>query len=462
MNLVAIQAALTDEMQAVLSQPAAVFDILQREQRPIAISLPQAAIQAAEDVKSALNELGIDYRVYAAHKSTNSTALIRALRPYVAIDIASPTELENALQAGYEPENIIATGPKSDHFLSQLAKLDGATISIDSYSELERLVAMAGNKPLSVLLRLTRSLLNPTGTNKKSRFGLDTASLEKALALLQDHPAITLRGVALHLDTQSVGDKQAAIGKAIDVLLDISSHGFANATVLDIGGGFGAGYGINQKASHAFEAMIRESLLENNENTWQSYNYGVRLEDGLMRGELSGINLPRGAWGAKRLIELLSTAGENNGTLADYINDYLIEVWCEPGMTLTSSGGMFIAEVIEVTERDGETMVLINAHRNQICFEGLEHGSDPLLLSRHNTGNKKPCDAFIIGHLCMETDFIVNRKVHFDKAPQAGDLLAWTHTGGYQMHFSASQAIGHPLPAKYTLSTDMTLKEETI
>lgn len=454
-------AKMTKDMQVIINMPSELRGIISRQQQPIAISLPQAAIDSSHTFEQVMHDLSIEGRIFLAHKATASPAIISTLNGITSIDVASETELDSALAAGYLPKHIIATGPKSNQFLRRLSSLPDITIIVDSFTELTRLTdIMEGKGSASVLLRLTRTVLNQPGIIKTSRFGIDSEHLDEALTYLTNQQVITLKGLAFHLDSQSMSERQYALQAAVQKLLQVQQQGFHRATVLDIGGGYGTDYGVSSSDEARFEAMIKNTVAGTQSSvTWHDRSFGVRADGNHVSGELSSVDRAGGVTGSDRLRTILDYVDESGVSMAEQLRENLIELWIEPGSALCANAGMFVAEIIEVRQSDGEYMVVIDAHRNQVCFEGSEHIADPVLIPQAPQEDTQTCAAYLVGHLCMETDFMTYRKIQFSQMPKSGDLIAWTYTGAYRSHFSASQAIGHPLPAKYTYSNNTLVKD---
>ncbi len=452
MSVPTYPASLTEEMITLLGIPAMLHAGLRTEDSPISVSLPLAAQNAAQAFQTVFDDMSIDGRIFLAHKATASKSIISALKNYTSIDVASQHELKSALKQGFSPDKIIATGPKSDRFLEALCAQEQIVIAIDSFSELQRLDTALKNRHTRVLLRLTRTVFNMPSIKKQSRFGFDALNLENAITFLENHNQITLLGVSFHLDSQSIEERENAVEAALAILLGIQQRGFMDATVLDIGGGYGSHFGVAPETYEKFESNVKEMVTGRRASfTWQSHRYGLSSNGTSVRGQLTNVDFPRQIVGADDLRSLLERKNSNGSTVAERLTDNLIELWVEPGAALCATAGVVAAEVIEVRECDGEYMVVVNAHRNQIMFEGNENVADPLLVPRIKK-DSDPIEAYIVGHLCMENDFMTFRKIAFSQMPQAGDCIMWTHTGAYRSHFSASRSIGQPLSALYTLT----------
>lgn len=427
----------------------ALAPLVHKENGPIAITYPAIVQDTARALAQHCREVEVEARFFGAHKATCSIDAIAATRAAgFGCDVASLQELQNAQLAGFAAEEISATGPKSNKFLAELVRHPEVTIVLDSYSELERLL-MLPNVKNPVLLRMSRSMVNRQGVAKLSRFGMDNEAFERSVARLLDEPSVPLRGVAFHLDSQSIDECAHAVRVGIDILLRLQDEGFM-ADVLNVGGGFGSDYGLSKAQIQRFETHIVQDVASGARMaTWQGKNYGLTVHNGAVQGSMSDISIPRGATGVEYVKEVLAAPYGSKSSIATTLRENLIELWCEPGASLYQAAGVVVAEVIETHKLDGKWHVVVDIHRNQLCFEGSEVPSDPLLFTQNNHPAKTDSYA-LVGHLCAESDMLHRRFVELPYHPQPGDIFVWTHTGAYRAHFSASSAIGHPLAKQYT------------
>lgn len=453
-----VRPTLPECVSQMLQKPGLLSLAVDQSASPIALVFPEIARSTVCTFRDELRTANIHAKIFAAHKATGSRSIIASLKSAAGIDVASYAELDNALRAGFLADEIIATGPKTSSFLAELAAR-GVTIVVDSYEELVRLTEVSQSN-VRVLLRVTRTMLNGASVTKQSRFGMDQTAYRASLDLIRRTPRLVLRGIAFHLDSQSLRERITAVRKTMKLLTDAQIE-FPSATVLDIGGGYGASYGVTHEATQRYEAMLKRAVINaSTAMTWQGYGYGLSNKNGQIIGTLQGFDVADAVHGSKRLTSIFEDVDESGTTLAQELNDNLIEIWTEPGAALFSESGVFVCQVIEVHTLDGEDIVVVDAHRNQICFENNEALVDPLLISSEK--NHSPGDYFIAGHLCAENDMMTFRKIHFERRPQPGDLMAWTHTGAYRMHFSASQSIGHPLARQYAVTMSEDKKSYTL
>ncbi len=436
--------------------------LLAQEGRALAISLPDEAVAATREFQAAMADVCLDGQVFVAHKATDRTSLVRQLASEagVGVDVASLGELEACLDPGIAPKAIIVTGPKSSALLTRAVQCGVKAIVIDSLGELERLIALKADAYPDVLLRLTRSVLNRAGITRTSRFGFDRVAYEAALELLADTPAIRLRGLAFHIDTKSIDEKVYATGRALDLLEELSERGFNDATVLDIGGGFGHSYGLTPEQLSAFDTEFKAKLQRGALDTYQSMTYGLKkLPDGQIIGDYATIDTPAFPVGAERLRAMFA-ATYNGISLARRVQELLVEVWCEPGSVLFSSAGMVVSEIIDVSERDGQMAVVVNIQNGQVLFDRNEVLVDPIHLPATKQSGASGCRGYLFGQLCMESDVLSYRPVAFEQPPQAGDILVWLHTGAYRMHMSQTSAIMHPALARYRYEHKQYIQDE--
>lgn len=423
-------------MNELLDAPAEFKKAVQ-EHHLVSVVFPEIAQQKAQKFNQVFADFGLNGKVFAAIKSINSQALIEAVNDQTGCDVASVYELEKVKRIGVDSQKIVATGPKNQDFLKALVADTKITISIDSLSELEKLIQLGAKNPL--LFRLSRSFVNLPTVTKKSRFGLDRPAFEKAVGLAKEHQ-MNLIGVSFHIDSQQSTERVYAINKGLDLLFELQNQGF-KAFVLDIGGSFGASYGMTKAEAEQKIIDIRQQILAG--QTLFGYRYGLSIDG---KGLLKGFDYPTTDVEENRLRAVLQTEVENS-LVAEILRDNLVEVWIEPGAALFNQAGLTAAEIIDVSQRDGLWQIVVDAHRNQICFDNNEVILDPILISDSTeTTNQKYA---ILGNLCTESDVMTYRLISLPVRPRPGDILVWTHTAAYRSHFSASIAISHPLAEKF-------------
>ncbi|GAA3369858.1 hypothetical protein GCM10017744_091280 [Streptomyces antimycoticus] len=302
------------------------------------VVLPDQIGENVELFRSVYRKHHLSGQIFLAHKANRSSALLRGLVTTEAgVDVASLGELQHALGCGFGPERVMATGPKSPEFLWPAART-GATIGLDSPAELDQLAALVriqGLPRVRVLLRL--SGFEPSGVKvltRRSRFGIPIGELDAVLKTVgrYDH-AVELTGVAYHLDTTSPAEKAVALEGCLMALEECRGRGLAPRAV-DIGGGFGVNYLADHAQWERYTTELANAVLGRCPPlTWGGHHYGLRDEDGTLRGALGLYPAYRPVAGERYLDDLLSRPATAFGgrELATLLLEHLYDLYAEPG-----------------------------------------------------------------------------------------------------------------------------------
>ena len=430
---------------------------------PLNVLLPESVAENLTRFRAVLGRHRLGGQVYYAHKANRSSALVRRLAATDAgIDVASLGELRHALESGFTGDRIVATGPKDEEFL-WLAARCGATVSADGPGELTtlaRLVRRFALPAVRVLLRLTdfpapgvRILTH------RSRFGTPARDLGTLLDLLErERDALTLTGLAYHLDTTSLAEKALALQGCVTALADCHARGLY-PDVIDVGGGFGVCYLADGAEWERWTSALTEAQLGAGPAlTWRGHGYGLRAEGGVLRGGLALYPAHRNPAGAAYLDALLAHPAPGlGGPLASVLLDHLCRLYAEPGRALLDQCGATLARVVEVRRTPaGEHLVRLAMNAADASLE--DHGIlvDPVLVSREGPlladggeeGAASAAGVYLVGNLCLESDLITRRKVFLPRLPLPGELLCFANTAGYCMDFQAHDASRQPRAGK--------------
>jgi diaminopimelate decarboxylase len=426
---------------------------------PLNVVLPDQIAENAMRFRAVYRKHRLGGRVFFAHKANRSSALVRRLAATdAAVDVASLGELQHALGAGFTPDRIMATGPKNPEFL-WLAARTGATVNVDSNTELDDLAALVRSYALPrvrILLRL--SAFEAPGVKvltRTSRFGSPVRELDSLLKAVERHDdAVELTGVGYHLDTTSFAEKAMALEGCIRALDACRSRGLRPRAV-DIGGGFGVNYLADGEQWERYTTALTGAVLGRRlPMTWRGHGYGLRNEAGTLRGSLGLYPAHRPVAGERYLDELLSLPAPSLGgrRLATLLLENLYDLYTEPGRALVDQCGLVLARVLEVRRTDaGEPLVRLALKADDVGLE--EHGvlMDPVVIARDGarapTGDD-PVGVYLAGSLCLEADLITRRMVFLPHLPSPGDLLGFANTAGYCMDFQASRAQHQPVARK--------------
>jgi diaminopimelate decarboxylase len=290
--------------------------------------------------------------------------------------------------------------------------------------------------------------------SRRSRFGMPAAGVPQLLDLVEKHAGqLELVGVAYHLDTIGTPEKAVALEGCLTALEQCRERGLRPWSV-DIGGGFGVDYLADGAQWERYTSALTEAVLGRRPAmTWNGHGYGLRAENGTVRGSLGLYPAHRPVAGAAYLDQLLRTpAPEQGRTLGSLLLDHMYDLHVEPGRALLDQCGMVLTRVLEVREdSDGDTVVRLDLNAGDVSLE--EHGvlMDPVVLHRAGPADPRPAGAYLFGNLCLEADLITRRKVFLPSRPRPGDLLAFVNTAGYFMDFSATRAMRQPVARKVAM-----------
>jgi diaminopimelate decarboxylase len=446
-----LQPRVDGDLRSVLQDHDWLHRLLDALGSPVNLVLPGHVAENVRRFREVHRARHLGGQIFFAHKANRSQALVRSLAAADAgIDVASLGELRNALAAGFAPERIMATGPKSREFL-WLAARAAVIVNADSTAELTELAGIVAAHRLPRVRVMARlSGFASTGANmltRTSRFGIPVTGLAALWEVLAKHrEELDLLGVAYHLDTVGLPEKAAALEGCLHAMDEAGRQGL-NPRAIDAGGGFGVGYLADESQWEAWTTELTAAVLGRRPPiTWNGHGYGLRNEGGTVRGTLSVYPAYRAVAGPDYLDRLLDTVSPaHRRTLGTLLLDSMYDLHVEPGRALLDQCGAVLARVEEVRDDGhGETLVRLAANGGDIALE--QHGvlMDPLLIPRGGPRPDRPAGVYLTGNLCLEADLITRRKVFLPAQPRPGDLLAFVNTAGYLMDFSAGQALMQP------------------
>jgi diaminopimelate decarboxylase len=192
-------------------------------------------------------------------------------------DVVSGGELFRALAAKADPSRIVYAGVgKTDAEVSEAIDAGIGWFNIESEPELENLERLAAARGTKVKVRAALRI-NPdvdpkthvyTTTGKKeTKFGVDLERAKRAFEQYGRQSHVHLCGLHLHIGSpvNTVQPYVEAVGKAVELTDVLRKAGFEIDT-LDIGGGFGASYEMDEAPAavdyaHAIVPLLRGTGL---------------------------------------------------------------------------------------------------------------------------------------------------------------------------------------------------------
>ncbi len=446
--------------ERLLSRPDFVRELITGLGSPLNILFPTQVQENIHSFQGVFQRTGVQGRVYATHKPNKSQAIVQELAQTDSyIDVSSYGELVSALQAGFTGDRIGATGVKSDRFL-RLALQQGVIIAIDSLEELRRVTELSslyaqGSVP--ILIRICDFSSTHTSIHwRDTRFGIRIKDFDSVIRWCLDHTVLNCRGVSFHLSEATQSEKIIAIENGIQCLIRAQSQGLS-PTVLNIGGGFRVCYLESASEWEAYTTAIKQSVLEGSSAlTWDKSGLGYRTECGVLRGASTFAESYLSIAGAQELERLLNAPlpAYSNSLFKQAINDFLLELWIEPGRAMLDQVGLTVATVLGAKESaHGEIVVALDMNRSNLNSNDLSVLMDPTILYRNKSIAPKECGVFFGGNLCA-SDFLTRHKTMVKQVPEPGDVVIFHNTAGYLMDFAETHTHLHRVARKVSLKEE--------
>ncbi len=319
---------------------------------------------------------------YAAKALTNLHILDHIRRIGADIDCSSINEVKLALQAGFNPQQILYTSNSVAFEEIEEARTLGVHINIDSLSNLEKFAAAnRGNYPVGIRIRpdiMAGGNLQISTGHDRSKFGIALSDLPKVYQFIQEKD-LCVR--VLHIHTGSEIKEIDVFLKGLDLLLDMSTH-FPKLEIIDLGGGFKVPY---QEGESGTDIVALANGIQNRLNNYKN-------------------------------------AGGKD-----------LSIWFEPGKYFVAEAGSLLCTV-NVLKRSGAIeFVGVDSGLNQLIrpmFYEAYHAIDNI---SNSTGEKRPYT--VVGNICETDTFAEDRLL-----PQVreGDVLAIRNAGAYGFEMASS------------------------
>ncbi|UQI46878.1 Y4yA family PLP-dependent enzyme [Streptomyces sp. HU2014] len=389
-------------------------------------------------LRAALDEAGVDGRVYYAKKANKAAVWVeRCAARGAGVDVAAPGELREALGHGVRGEDLVVTGPAKSDELLRAAALHGALTTVDSLGELDRL--LTGARTRSGALRPARLLLRRLPpAQPESRFGMDGAEIEEALGrCVRAGDAIRMEGFSFHLSGYATRPRADLAGHLVDLCLKARAMGL-RADRISIGGGLAVDY-TAAADWHAFLAAQRPA------------HYHARKS--FAAGDFYPYHSPvAGAAALRAVLDAVPEGGRES--LAARLRGTGTRLLAEPGRALLDRAGSSVFRVQGVKDRAGYAILTVDGTSLSLSEQwfGSEYLPDPALVTPAGRAlGQGAHPACVGGATCLESDLLTWRKIPFPARPAVGDLLVYPNTAGYQMDSNESSFHDLPLPPKIVI-----------
>lgn len=366
----------------------------------------------ADNFRLAFSSLLPDTAFYYAMKCNNHSDLSKEMiKNGYGLDVSSGLELEQALLLGCN--DIIFTGPgktKNEHLLA-LKHSSRVKILVDSFGELERLIALAEfmRTDIRIGVRLTT---NPKMLWRK--FGIQPERLEEFYLQTLKCRYIHFEGLQFHNSWNLNPSAQSEfIGKIGNILADASESCRQSIKFIDIGGGYWPEQGEWTHYEKTPIGMV-EKVLGSLDDETRKHHYRFPAKP------------------------ISSFAQEISKAIKDSILPRVnCQICFEPGRCICNDAVQIFLTVVDVKEPD---IAIVDAGTNAIGWDRFEYDYFPIINMTRPSLEEKNFN--ILGALCTPHD--VWGYSYFGEDIKEGDILMVPMQGAYT--WSLRQNFIKPIP----------------
>jgi diaminopimelate decarboxylase len=411
--------------------PSTLSDLVKQHGSPLNLVWPHAFELNTKALQTVLNQHNVCHAIFYGAKANKSQSLLSAAaNSGIGVDVSSIHELEAALRAGTPAAQICATGPAKTVVFHQALISAGSLICVDSLEEFNHLKtvieSLAAPAKARVLLRYRPA------SCPKSRFGMGFEDLLECLQRLTREPGnFHFEGFHFHLGGYGFESRAQAF-REVTGFVEAAREMGLNPQMIDIGGGLPIRY---------VEPQAYSRFLQNDNKPDHYYNHVVPDSYYPYGSELT----------APQWLTLFLQADHSPGlSIANYLNMQKITLALEPGRSLVDQAAISLFRITRTKKlADNKIVIFVEGSSFSACetWFSSEYLVDPILISTNELPNT-PTQAYIAGHSCLDDDVITHRLINFGTAPQAGDLLIYVNTAGYQMDLLENEFHRHPLPRR--------------
>ena len=329
-----------------------------------------------------------------AIKSNTNVNLIREIRKLgLGADVVSIGELMIALKAGINPKKIVFSGVgKTSKEISFAIDKKILLINAESKSEINEIekIAKSKKKIINIGIRLNpntdaKTLKQISTGKKENKFGVDEKTFFNLVNYSKLSKNINLRCLSVHIGSQILDHKPyEKMLMVVDKIIKKSNHKFE---FIDLGGGMGISYGINDRKLN-----------------YRRYNIAIKK----------------------------------------FLKNHNSKIIFEPGRSIVGNIGALISKIIYIKENDKKDFIILDAAMNDLmrpALYGANHRTLPAIKKKQNS--KKVYE--FVGPICESTDKFTTLK-NFQKLNE-NDIVVMCDVGAYGMSLSSNYNV-RPKPAE--------------
>lgn len=404
-------AILTDEKFMRADKDTLIIGIAARVGTPAFIYDGPEIISACHRLADVLRKVGsLCYSI----KANPNPAVCRLIREYgLGAEVASEGELTRALEAGFSPEQIVASGPgKSDRELAAYIERGLLAINVESEREIERIDRIANEcgNVARVAIRVNPNFVAKGARirmgGQPSQFGIDEERLAPVLAQTVRRKRLEFVGIHAYWGTQIMDARWilAAFEHVLGIAGNCARQLGRRLSLVNLGGGFGVPFSTHETALDLEELRSGISALAN-----------LIDADPLLCGT--------------RFI-------------------------FESGRFLVGPSGSHVSRVVDLKVSRNRTFVVLESGINAFFAASplfrFERKNPRLRVISERSGVRDIIhDVDVVGPLCTSLDCLA-RGVSMER-PKPGDLIVFENAGAYGLTMSLAFFLGRDIPVEITL-----------
>lgn len=322
-------------------------------------------------------------KIHYACKTNSNLEIIKFLKNLgSAIETVSIGEVNLALEAGFDPMNILYTSGNISFEEQEAVMKKNVLMNLDSLTQIKRFGEIRPGGKIS--FRINQGIGAGWHTHTitggpESKFGIDISQVGEVLQLTKKYN-LKIIGIHQHIGSNILDEN--IFMKAINKLLETAKQ-FSDLEFIDLGGGFGMPYKSGEKS------LDMQSL-------------GNKITKAL------------------------------NKFTKEYGRELIMRF--EPGRFLVAESGVLLANVTEIKRTPHKIFVGLNAGFNQLIRPAMYGAYHEIINASCVEGSKELVS--VVGNICESADFFA-RDREITKFAE-GDIAAILDSGAYGYAMSST------------------------
>lgn len=349
---------------------------------------------------------GIQVRMHYSTKANNNHAVLNAVRNAgLNVDCMSPLELRINKECGFTKERMLYVCNNISSDEMELVHKSGVLICLDSISQVR---TWGQHYPGTEIMVRINPGVSGVGHSKKvitagknTKFGVSVENIGKLIAVANQYN-LRIIGTHQHLGSLFLNDKIPDYIAGVKSGLEIVKKYFKDVEIVDLGGGFGVPYKLNEQP-----------------------------------------------------LDLLSLMFELSPILKDFVQNYpsVKEFKFEPGRYIPCEAGKILGTVTAVEKRNRTWWIGTDIGMNVLVRPSM-YGSYHKISFEYvkDNSNCKDVTVNICGNVCESGDILGKRR-RIRRLPEVGDIVI-VHNAGAYGYSMASNYTARPRPAEILNYTD--------